>query len=117
MFCSGKSLHRLINIQERYLQLKHQDYVSNFITLLVNGNEKSLQEKCLELLIIKFYKYLNDLLRQVVNDIFKLRKLTYNFIYLKAKILEQNDTVWIVLLMKLVRVCKLFLLKQQTQFC
>ena len=71
----------------------HQDYVSNFFTLLVTGNEKSLQEKCLEFLMIKFYKYLNGLLPQVVNDIFKLRKHTSNFIYLKAKILEQNHTV------------------------
>ena len=46
--------------------------------------------------MIEVYQYFNGLSPQIINDIFKLRKSTYNlgvFIYLKAKIVAQNDTV------------------------
>ena len=56
MFCSKKALQRLNNKHERYLHLIHQDYVSNFTTLLVNANEKSIHQKCLEFLMIEVYK-------------------------------------------------------------
>ena len=72
MFCSKKALHRLNNIRERFLRLTHQDYVSNFISLLVNANEKSIHQKCVEFLVIAVYKYLNELSPQIMNDIFKL---------------------------------------------
>ena len=44
MFCSKKAPHRLNNIHERSLCLMHQDHVSNFITLLVNANEKLIHQ-------------------------------------------------------------------------
>ena len=96
MFCSKKALHRLNNIHERSLRVIHQDYVSNFVTLLVNANEKFIHQKWLEFLMMEGYKYFKGLTPQVRNDIFRLRKNTYDsemFIYLKAKILKQNDTV------------------------
>ena len=56
MFCLKKALHRWNNIRETSLRLIHQGYVRNFITLLVNANEKSIHQKCLRFLIIEFYK-------------------------------------------------------------
>ena len=41
MFRSRKSFHN--NMHERSLRFIHQDYVSSFISLLVNANEKSIQ--------------------------------------------------------------------------
>ena len=35
-------------------------------------------KKCLEFLMIKVYKYLNDLPPQEMNDIFKLKKITFD---------------------------------------
>ena len=61
MFCLQKALHRLNNIHERSLRLTHQDYVSNFVIFLVNANENSAHQKCLEFLMTEVYKYLNDL--------------------------------------------------------
>ena len=55
-FCSKKPLHRLNNIHEISLGLIHHDYVPNFITLLVNANEKSIHQKCLERLKIEVYQ-------------------------------------------------------------
>ena len=42
MFHLKKTLHRFNNIHEKCPRFIHQDYVSNFITLLVNANKKSI---------------------------------------------------------------------------
>ena len=47
----------------------HQDYDSNIIILLVNANENSKQQKCLEFLMIEVYKYINGFSPQTMNDI------------------------------------------------
>ena len=52
--------------------------MSQLITIFVNANEKSIHQKGLEFLIMDVYKYLNSLSPQIMNDIFKLRKNTYN---------------------------------------
>ena len=78
MFCLKKALHGFSSIHERSLRPIHQDYASNFIILLVNANEKSIHQKCLEFLMIEVYKYLNGLSPQIINDIFKFRKNIYN---------------------------------------
>ena len=44
VFCSEKGLHRLNNKHERSLRFIHSDYISNFIVLSVNANEKSIQK-------------------------------------------------------------------------
>ena len=80
MFCSKVALHRFNNMHERFLRLIHQDYVSNFITLFVNANEKSIYLKDLEFLMIEISKYLNGPSLQIMNVIFKLRKNTCNLI-------------------------------------
>ena len=48
IFCSKKDVFRLNDIHESSLRLKHQGYVSNFITLLINAYEKSIPQTCLE---------------------------------------------------------------------
>ena len=70
--------------------LTHQDYVSNFNTLLVTANEKLIHQKHLELLMTEVY---NGLSPKIMNDISSLEKISEIFIYLKAKILDKNDTV------------------------
>ena len=69
--------------------------------------------------MIKIYKYLNGLSPQIMNDIFKLRKkltIWEMLIYLNTKILEQSDTVYVVLPIELVRFHRYLPLKQETQF-
>ena len=76
MFCSKKALHRL-NIITKNLCALYIKF-SNFIALLVNANEKSVHQACLEFPMIEVYKYLNGLSPQIMNDIFKLRKYICN---------------------------------------
>ena len=108
MFCSKEALHRLNNIHERSLRFIHQDYVSNFVTLLINANEKTIHQKCLEFLMIEGYRYLNDL-----TSFFKLRKNTYDCI---AYIVNQ---IWLTFPFKLRSsvLLKTFKHKIKTWYC
>ena len=65
MFGSEDALHRLNNIHEKSLRL---DHVSNFITLFVNANQKSIHKKFLKIPMIKRNRYLNDLSPQIMNE-------------------------------------------------
>ena len=65
-------------MHERSLRLTHEDYVANFIALLVKPNEKSIHQNFLAFFTIEVCKYVNGLSPQIVTDIFKLRKNTYN---------------------------------------
>ena len=55
-----------------------QNYASDFEVLLEDANEKQVHQKCIKLLMIEVYKYLIGLSPDIMNDIFKLRKNTYN---------------------------------------
>ena len=79
---------------ERCLRLLQQNYTSDFEVLLENSNEKPVHQKCIELLMIEVYKYLNGLSPDIMSDIFKLRENNYNlrnFIYLNLRIPEQKS--------------------------
>ena len=78
MFCTKHSIGRINSIHERCLRLIQQNYTSDFEVLLENSNEKPVHQKCIELLMIEVYKYLNDLSPDIMSDIFKLRENTYN---------------------------------------
>ena len=47
-------------------------------SILENSNEKPVHQKCIGLLMIRFYKYLNGPSPDIISDIFKLRENTYN---------------------------------------
>ena len=51
---------------------------SDFEVLLENSNEKPVHQKCIELLMIEVYKYMNGLSPDIKSDTFKLRENTYN---------------------------------------
>ena len=78
MFCAKHSIGRINSIHERCQRLIQQNFASDFEVLLENANEKQVHQKCIELLMIEIYKYLNGLSPNIMNDIFKLRENTYN---------------------------------------
>ena len=78
MFCAKHSIGRINCIHERCLRLIQQNFAYDFEVLLENANEKQVLQKCIELLMIEVYKYLNGLSPDIMNDIFKLRENTYN---------------------------------------
>ena len=78
MVSTKHSIGRITNIHERCLRLIQQNYTSDFEVLLENSNEKPVHQKCIELRMIEVYKYLNNVSPDIMSDIFKLRKNTYN---------------------------------------
>ena len=78
MFCKKHSFDRINNIHERYLSFIQQNDTSDFVILLEDVDEKSINQKYIELLMIEVYKYLNGLSPDIINTIFKLRQDTYN---------------------------------------
>ena len=78
MFCTKHSIGWITSIYEQYLRLIQQNYTSDFEVLFENANEKQVHQKCIELLMIEVYKYLNGLSPDIMSDIFKLRENTYN---------------------------------------
>ena len=78
MFCTKRSISRINSIHERCLRLIQQNYNSDFKVLLENSNEKPVHQKCIELLMIEVYKYLNGLCPEIMSGIFKLRENTNN---------------------------------------
>ena len=78
MFCTKHSIGRINSTHERCLRLIQQNYTSYFEVLLEISNEKPVHQKCIELLMIEVYKYLNGLSPDIMSDIFKLRENTYN---------------------------------------
>ena len=78
MFCTKHSIGRINSIHERCLRLIQQNYTSDFEVLRQNSGEKPVDQKCIELLMIGVYKYLNGLSPDIMSDILKLRENTYS---------------------------------------
>ena len=78
MFCTKHSIGRINSIHEWCLRLIQQNSTSDFELFLGNSNEKPVHQKCIKLLMIEVYKYLNGLSPDIMSDIFKLRENTYN---------------------------------------
>ena len=78
MFCSKKSMKKINSIHERSLRLLLNDYESTFDLLLEKSHEISVHQNCINSLMIEVYKYLNGLSPDIMNEIFILRKNSYN---------------------------------------
>ena len=78
MFCTKHSIGRIKSIHERCLRLIRQNYSSDFEVLLENAYEKQVHQKCIELLMIGVFKYLNGLSPDIMSKVFKLREHIYN---------------------------------------
>ena len=78
MFCTKHSIGRINSIHERCLRLIQQNYTSDFEVLRQNSGEKPVDQKCIELLMIGVYKYLNGPSPDIMSDILKLRENTYS---------------------------------------
>ena len=78
MFSTKHSIGRINSIHGRCLPLIQQNYTSDLEVLPENANEKPVHQKCIELLMIELYNYLNDLSPDIMSGIFKLKENTYN---------------------------------------
>ena len=75
MFYTKHSIGRINSIHKQCLHLIHQNYASDFEVLLENTNEKPVHQKCIELLMIEVYKYLNGISPDIMSDILNSEKI------------------------------------------
>ena len=78
MFCTKQPIGRINGIHKQSLRFIQQNYTFHFEVLLEIANEKPVHQKCIELLLIEVYKYLNGSFADISSDIFKLRENTCN---------------------------------------
>jgi hypothetical protein len=71
-FCSSESLKKLEKIQERALRLLHNDYESDYETLLSRSNKSTLQIRRIKLLATEIFKTINELNPPYMKEIFQL---------------------------------------------
>ena len=77
MFTSKYCNKRIDKIHERSLSLILNDYESLFYDFLSTLNEKTIYHCCINVLLTKVYKYLNDLSPELINEVFYLRQKNY----------------------------------------
>ena len=86
ILCTKHFIGRINSIHKRCLLLIQQICTFDFEVLLENANEKPVHEKCIELLMIEVYKYLNGLSSE---NTYNLK----NFLIQISK--SQNKKVWL----------------------
>ena len=74
MFSSKGFYKRINKINERSLKLIFNAYESSFDSLLSTLNEKTIHQQCINVLLTKIYKYLNDYSPDLINEVFYLRR-------------------------------------------
>ena len=60
MFCTKHYFGTINKMHDRFLHLIQQNYTSDSVILLEDADKKTIHQKCIELLMIEFYKYLNS---------------------------------------------------------
>ena len=78
MFCSRTRNNQINSIQERALRITYNNYRNSYSELLQMYKVKSVHQNNIHFLMIEVYRFLNGLSPQIMNDIFRLRKNTYN---------------------------------------
>ena len=115
MFCTKCSINKINSIHERCLRLIQQNYISDFEVLLENANEKPIHQKCKELFMIEWLRFINAwmvyLLISWVTSLnsMKIPTIWEIFIYLNLRISKQNSLAYTSLHIDLVNCGKIFL--------
>ena len=60
-------------MNERALRITLDDYISSLSHLVTLLNERTIHQRCINLLIIEVFKYRNGLLPDLINEIFRLK--------------------------------------------
>ena len=78
MFTSKSSLNKLENIQKPALRFVCNDFVSNYSELLEKCGSQGVKLMTLRCMAIEVYKCVNNMNPQYLNEMFTLKKCTYD---------------------------------------
>ena len=78
MFSSKEYCKAINKIHERSHRLVFQDYESEFDILLSTLNEKTIHQRCINVLLTEEFKYVNGYCPDLMNKVFYLRQNYYH---------------------------------------
>ena len=70
IFCSKESMNKMERIQDRALQFLHNDYDSDYNTLLKKSDKCSMEIPRLRTIALEIFKYLNYLNPSFIKNLF-----------------------------------------------
>ena len=68
---------KISSLHERALRITHEDKISSFQNFQKKDNSVSVNQKNVKLLGTKMFKIYNNMAPEILNDIFKLRTMSY----------------------------------------
>ena len=77
-FSTAKQLQMMEKIQERVLVFLHNDYKSDYSTLLKISGSVTMEVKRMKYLCVEIYKTLNNLSQDYMKDIFQVQQSAYS---------------------------------------
>ena len=77
-FSMAKKLQKIEKIQERVFRFLHDDYESDYLTLLKDSGSVSMEIRRMRYLCIEIYKTLNNLNPGYMKDIFQVQQSAYS---------------------------------------
>ena len=78
MFSSEGCYKRITKIHEKSLRLILNDYTSSFDSFLSPLNEKTIHQRCINILLTQVYNYLKGYSPDLINEVFYLCQNHYN---------------------------------------
>ena len=78
MFHSRKLNHHINSTHERALRVTYQNYQSTFLKLLQKVNSVTIHQQNLPILATEIFKAKNDLSREIMKEVFELKKPSYS---------------------------------------
>ena len=70
-FCSAKSVKKIEKIQERALRILHNDFSSDFESILIKSGKSTMEVKRRRTLVLKVFKTLNNMNPEYIKEIFQ----------------------------------------------
>ena len=75
----NKSINKKINnLHERALKLIYCDHSSNLQEVLQKDNSVTIQQKCIQALVIMIYKAVNNIAPTIVSELFSFLNVNYS---------------------------------------
>ena len=70
-FCSAKLVKKIEKIQERALRILHNDFSSDFESILIKSGKSTMEVKRRRTLVLKVFKTLNNMNPEYIKEIFQ----------------------------------------------
>ena len=78
-FCSASSTNKLEKVQERALRFINNDHTSSLNDLLKSTNTRPLHVRRIKQMACEFFKIINKMSPEYINDLVEIKTSTYNF--------------------------------------